>query len=119
MREKVLYSAYNGLGRIAMIWGVPLMAVMWTAVPITLLTLFAAALFGPGGLLGFSLMVPILGLFKKMCETDEQALRILGLELRCWFSRRMASAFGNTLTLGPIKLGRQLAVYRHPFRKSK
>jgi type IV secretion system protein VirB3 len=119
MSEKKLYSAYNGLGRVAMVWGIPLMALLCAAVPIAVLTIIAAALYGPGGLLGFSLLLPVLGLFKKMCETDEQALRIVALEMRCWISRRLGSIFGNTLTLAPIKLGRRLAVYRQPFRKEK
>ncbi|BCF95411.1 VirB3 family type IV secretion system protein [Paraburkholderia largidicola] len=119
MSEKKKYSAFNGLGRVAMVWGVPLMAVLCAAVPIVLVTVLLAAFFGPGGLLGFSLLIPILGLFKKMCETDDQALRILWLEVRCRMSRRMGHLFGNTLTLAPIKLGRRLVVYRQPFRKEK
>jgi type IV secretion system protein VirB3 len=119
MSEKKKYSAYSGLGRVAMIWGIPLMPALCAFVPVVLLTVVAAGIFGPGGLLGFLLLVPVLGLFKKLCETDEQALRIVALEVRCWLSRRMATMFGNTLTLAPIKLGRRLAVYRQPFRKAK
>lgn len=119
MSEKKLYSPYNGLGRVAMVWGIPMMAVLFAAVPVAVLTLIAAALFGPGGLLGFSLLIPILGLFKKLCETDEQALRIVALELRCRLSRRMGALFGDTLTLAPVKLGRRIEVFRQPFRKAK
>jgi type IV secretion system protein VirB3 len=119
MSEKKMYSAYSGLGRVAMIWGIPLMPALCAFVPVVLLTVIAAGIFGPGGLLGFSLLIPVLGVFKKLCETDEQALRIVALEVRCWLSRKMANVYGNTLTLGPIQLGRRLDVYRQQFRNTK
>jgi type IV secretion system protein VirB3 len=117
MAEKKKYSAYNGLARVAMVWGVPFMAALCVFVPIVILTIAAAAVWGPGALVLITLAIPILLFFKQMCETDEQALRILALEVRCFLSRRLAKQFGNTFTLAPIKLGRRLAVYRQPFRK--
>lgn len=95
------------------------MALLTVAAPVVLLTLFLAFLFGPGGLLTISLLAPILGLLKKICETDDQALRILGLELRCRIQFLVGAKFGKTFTLAPIKLGRRLAVYRQQFRKDK
>jgi uncharacterized membrane protein YgcG len=71
MSEKKKYSAYSGLGRVAMIWGIPLMPALCAFVPVVLLTVVAAGIFGPGGLLGFLLLVPVLGLFKKLCEMLE------------------------------------------------
>jgi len=117
MAEKKKYSAYNGLGRVAMIAGIPLMAALGVFCPIVLASVIAAAVWGPGGLLFMTTLIPVLMFFKKMCETDDQALRILGLEVRCMFSRRNARLFGGTFTLTPIKLGRRLAVYREAFRK--
>lgn len=119
MSEKKKYSAYNGLARVPMVWGVPLMALLAVAAPIVMLTLALAFMFGPGGLLTILLLAPIIGFLKKICETDDQALRILWLELQCRVQFLLGAKFGKTFTLAPVKLGRRLSVYRQQFRKDK
>ena len=66
--------------------------------------------------------------FKHVCETDDQGLRIMWLELRCRFyfwrlrvrarlnAGRAAPRFGNTATLAPLRYGRQRRVYRDFFK---
>lgn len=117
MAGKKKYSAYAGLGRVAMIWGVPLMPLMIVGCASVFTALSVAIFLGPGGLLFGGLGVPILLFLRQMCETDDQALRILWLELRCVMERRAWWLFGKTLTLAPIHYGRFLKVYRRPFRK--
>jgi len=101
-----------------MYWGVPLIPLLIVVGAFVFLALFAAAFMGPGGLLFGALAVPILLFLRKTCETDDQALRILWLEVLCVLRRRSWRMFGRTLTLAPIRYGQHLAVYRRPFRKA-
>lgn len=84
----------------------------------------AGAILGPGGLAFACLGAPVLLYFKQVCETDDQGLRITWLEMRCRFyfrmqkiralinAKRAAPRFGNTLTLAPLRYGRQRRVFR-------
>jgi type IV secretion system protein VirB3 len=117
MAGKTKYSAYAGLGRVAMVWGVPLMPLMIVGCASVFVALPAAVFLGPGGLLFATPGVPVVLFMRRMSETDDQALRILWLELRCVMRRRAWWMFGRTLTLAPIRYGRSLKVYRRPFRK--
>ena len=118
MTEKPKYSAYAGLGRVAMYWGVPLIPLLIVAGTFVFLALLAGVFMGPGGLLFGALAVPILLFIRRTCETDDQALRILWLEVLCILRRRSWRMFGRTLTLAPIRYGQHLSVYRRPFRKA-
>lgn len=126
--EKARYPAFNGLGRTATIWGVPYMAMLVVVVSSMFAGVLIAFIVGPGGLLFVFLGVPVLMYFKHVCETDDQGLRIMWLEMRCrayfWTlklralvnSRRAAPRFGNTVTLAPLRYGRQRRVYRNFFK---
>ena len=118
MTEKPKYSAYAGLGRVAMYWGVPLIPLLLVVGFFVFVALIAGVFMGPGGLLFGGLSVPILLFLRKTCETDDQALRILWLEVLCVLRRRSWRMFGRTLTLAPIRYGQHLSVYRRPFRKA-
>ncbi|KWE97908.1 VirB3 family type IV secretion system protein [Burkholderia ubonensis] len=117
-KTKEKYSAYAGLGRVANWKGIPFMPLLLVAVG-SVVTAFAGALIlqSPGGLLFGALGIPVLLFFREICKTDDQALRILSLEIRCVLARRNWLKFGKTLTLAPIRYGRRLAVYRRPFRR--
>lgn len=121
--EKNTYPGFNGLGRTATLWGVPYMALL-VVVVISMFTGVLVAFFvGPGGLLFVFLGFPVLLWFKSICETDDQGLRIMWLEMRCklYFAMlrlrafvnasRSAPRFGNTATLSPLRYGRQRRVY--------
>lgn len=122
--EKARYPGFNGLGRTPNIWGVPYMAMLVVVVSSMLLAMFVGFFLGPGGLAFVFLGGPVLLYFKKVCETDDQGLRIMWLEMRCRFyflmqklrasvkANRAAPRFGNTLTLAPLRYGRQRRVYR-------
>ncbi|MGF6766189.1 type IV secretion system protein VirB3 [Paraburkholderia sp. GAS33] len=109
--EKTLYSAYAGLSRTAMIWGVPLMAALGVFVCSVFASLLGAAMYGIGGLLFAFPGVPVMIFFKHICETDDQALRILWLEVVCFLHRANAGLFGKTYTLAPMTYGRSLKGY--------
>ncbi|MEM5386701.1 VirB3 family type IV secretion system protein [Paraburkholderia phymatum] len=123
--EKARYPGFNGLGRTATIWGVPYMAMLVVVVSSMFAGVLTALIVGPGGLLFVFLGVPVLMYFKHICETDDQGLRIMWLEMRCRFyfrmlkvraftnANRFAPRFGNTATLAPLRYGRQRRVYRN------
>lgn len=122
--EKKRYPGFNGLGRTASIWGVPYMAMLVVVVCSMFVGVIAGAFLGPGGLAFVFLGAPVLLYFKQVCATDDQGLRIAWLEMRCriYFmmqklrafvnARRTAPRFGNTLTLAPLRYGRQRRIYR-------
>jgi type IV secretion system protein VirB3 len=122
--EKAHYPGFNGLGRTATIWGVPYMAMLVVVVASMFVGVLVAFVVGPGGLLFTFLGAPVLLWFRSVCETDDQGLRILLLEICCRFyfwrlrvharlnASRAAPRFGNTETLAPLRYGRQRRVYR-------
>ncbi|WP_321899460.1 VirB3 family type IV secretion system protein [Paraburkholderia heleia] len=122
--QKARYPGFNGLGRTASIWGVPYMAMLVVVVCSMLIAMVAGFFLGPGSLAFVFLGGPVLLYFKNVCETDDQGLRIMWLEMRCriYFlmqklrasinANRAAPRFGNTLTLAPLRYGRQRKVYR-------
>jgi type IV secretion system protein VirB3 len=116
--DKTLYSAYAGLGRTAMIWGIPLMPGLGVFVAAVMASLLGAAVLGPGGLLCAVPGAPVLIFFKRICETDDQALRILWLEMQCFLARANAGLFGKTYTLAPMKYGRTLRGYLRAFEST-
>jgi type IV secretion system protein VirB3 len=117
MSKRELYPAYNGLARVAMVWGVPLMTALAIFCPVVIVSIVLAALLGPGGLLFLLVIVPVFIFIKQMCESDDQALSMLWLELKIVMLRRYTNLFGKSFTLAPIKYGRRLPVYRQVFRK--
>ncbi|MBN3733174.1 VirB3 family type IV secretion system protein [Burkholderia sp. Tr-20390] len=118
-QTKEKYSAYAGLGRVANWKGVPMMPLLLVAVGSVVAAFVGALFFGPGGLSFGALGIPVVLFFREICKTDDQALRIIALEIRCVLARRNWLKFGKTLTLAPIRYGRTLAVYRRPFKREK
>lgn len=116
MSKRELYPAYNGLARVAMVWGVPLMPALAISCPVMIISIVLAALFGPGGLLFLLVVVPVFIFLKQTCESDDQAIRMLWLELKIVLFRRYTHLFGKSFTLTPIKYGRRLPVYRQAVR---
>lgn len=115
MTNQVMYSAYAGLGRTAMWKGMPLMPTLIVMCVAVFAALIGAAVFGAGGLAFALPAAPVVLFFKHMCSTDDEALRILGLEFRCWMDRRNTQCFGNTYTLSPMRYGRTSKDARHAF----
>ncbi len=132
MSDKEKYPGYNGLARTPGVWGVPYMPALTVLVVSMTVALVSAGIWGPGGLLFFFLGVPVLMFFKHECETDDQGLRILWLELKCrWYWRRMrilpflrSKQFSplqraDVVTLEPLRFGRHRRVYKQFFQRGK
>lgn len=117
MSDKAKYSSYNGLSRVAMVGGVPLMAVVAIAMLSMVVGFTGAAFLGIGGVLFAGIGVPVFFYIKKISESDDQAMRITALELWCRITRRGGSKFGDTYTLSPMQYGRREHVYKRYFKK--
>lgn len=117
MDKQAEYHSYNALGRVAMLKGVPLVAVIVLAFISLVVGTVGAIFLGPGGMLLGAVGLPVFFYFRKVCENDDQALRIIWLELICWLGKRNAKYFGGTYTLAPIKYGRREHAYRRYFKQ--
>lgn len=112
MDQKELYPSYNGLSRVAMWWGIPLMAVVATFTICMAIALIGSIFWGVGGLFLGCVGLPVLLYLKQICETDDQAFRITMLDLWIFVSRRNKRHFGSTYTLSPMQYGRRPHVYK-------
>jgi type IV secretion system protein VirB3 len=65
MSDKTLYPSYAGLGRTAMIWGVPLIPTLFVFAAAVFAALLGAATMGPGGLLFAVPSIPVFLFFKR------------------------------------------------------
>lgn len=121
MTEKPQYASYNGLGREAMIGstGIPLMLGLGIGCVFLLAWIILQAVIGPIAILVTLLAIPIFLFIRVTCGNDDKALRILLLELRCYLRRNNAVLFGNTLTLFPVKFGRQNERYSRFIKEVK
>lgn len=118
MSAKVEYPSYNGLSRVAMIRGIPLMAVVVIALASLVIGFAGTTFLGIGGILFGAVGLPFLLYIKQISETDDQALRIAWLEFRCWLTRKFSPRFGGTYTLSPMQYGRRSHVYKRYFKES-
>lgn len=113
--EQAQYPSFNALSRVAMVAGVPLVALIMVSLTCMVLGVIAASFIGVGGIFFAVIGVPILAYIRQISESDDQAMRITMFEVRCWLTRRNAKLFGNTYTLSPMRYGRRKNVYkRHP-----
>lgn len=117
--ERTLYPSFAGLNRIAMIGGVPMFPALIVGCTSLITSMVGGFVLGPGGLLIGTAGVPIFLFLRHICQTDDQALRLFWLELRCWLERRRVSVFGKTYTLAPMRYGRSLQVYTRSFARGQ
>lgn len=120
MDKSAKYASYNALGRVAMLGGAPLVAVIVIALLSLFIGVLGAVFLGVGGMLFGAVGYPFYLYCKQLCETDDQALRIAAFELWYWLQKVFSNAklFGNTYTLSPMKYGRNHHVYQRYFEKS-
>jgi len=120
--EKPTYPSYNGLARTALIMGaLPLIPTILVCVIAVLGALALQAWIGPAGLLFALFAVPILFFLRLICETDDRAMSILWLEIKCWFAGFFlsnSSLWNNTYTFTPVKYGCHFHVYKRSFEKT-
>jgi type IV secretion system protein VirB3 len=111
------FPTYGGLSRVAMIFGVPIMALVGLLVCSMFLILIATMFIGQ---VAYFLLIPIffiLVFIKYQSETDDQAMRILGLELLWYFRKTNINIWGRNLTILPIKYGRHRYVVKRLFKQ--
>jgi len=117
--QKPVYPSYNGLARTALIGGaLPLVPTILVGIGAVLGALVLQAVIGPAGLLFVLLVIPVLLFLKFICETDDKAMTILWMEIKCHFSRVNAHLWNNTYTFTPIKYGSHFHVYKRAFEKT-
>jgi type IV secretory pathway VirB3-like protein len=107
--DLVTYSSYAALDKIPKYFGIPLLVgIMLMAFGMLGSVGIMMWLDNPLGLLAGVIVVPIGFFIRKICETDDRALTIIGLQLK-WMVHKTLSGnkvfFGNTLTLLPAKFG--------------
>jgi len=107
------YPSFNALSRVAMWWGIPLVAVIMAGLACLVIGVVGAAIVGVGGIFFAVVGLPVLLFIRQISANDDQAVRIFLLEIRCRLKRRNAKRFGNTFTLSPIRFGRRKNVYSH------
>lgn len=103
MKEYRSYPSYNGLDRVVMIFGVPLIPATLMFVVLLFVALLAQKLLGLIGVAFLALGLPIFLFLKQISETDDRAMEMLMLEMVFRFKRKYYQEFGNTLTYLPNK----------------
>ena len=97
------FSSYNGLDRVPQFLGLPMSAFLILFVVSALMVVIGIKLFGVVGFLFISLGFPAFLFLKSITATDDQAVRILLLEMKFISKRHLYKEFGNTLTFQSTK----------------
>lgn len=100
------YSSYEGLSRVAMLAGVPIIPGFIILVVFMATAMFLMPVYGLKAFGIFLLALSCIYFLRILTKRDDQALRILGLEIYWWFVRRKSNLFGDTLTITATKFGR-------------
>lgn len=103
----IVYPSYTALDRVASIGGIPLLPGLFVFVASLMVGMVGGVALGPVGLGLGVIGIPVLLWLRVISETDDQALRIVWLEVRCAIDRRNTRAHGGTYTLCPVRLGRR------------
>ena len=100
------YSSYEGLSRVAMLAGVPIIPGFIILVVFMVTAMFLMPVYDLKAFGIFLLALPCIYFLRMLTKRDDQALRILGLEIYWWFVRRKSNHFGDALTITATKFGR-------------
>lgn len=112
------FSSYNGLDRVALIAGIPLIPFILLGTFSVFISFIAQYFLGIIGFAFLLLFLPIFLFLRQITETDDRALRIFGLEFQSIFKRRLYKEFGNTLTFLPSKYLRNEKCIKQNFENS-
>lgn len=116
LRKK--YSSLNGLGRTAMLAGIPLIPAICIVVGFVFVSFILQIFLGILAFASIFLLIPILIFLRQLTATDDRALRIFGLELLAIFKRRNYKFFGKTLTFLSSEYGANVKSIKFYFEKS-
>jgi type IV secretion system protein VirB3 len=101
------FPTYGALSRAAMVFGIPLMAIVGVLLGSLGGVMALNKFVGTWSYLFLIVSVVILLVIKGLCATDDQAMRILGFEVFWFTKKRNKFIWGDNLVLLPIKYGRQ------------
>lgn len=113
------YSSLNGLGRTAMLAGIPLIPAICIVVAFIAISFVLQIFFGALAFLSVIFLIPILLFLRQVTASDDGALRILWLEFVCILKRKNYSLFGNTLTFLASEYGANVKAIKSHFEKSR
>ncbi|MGD9569842.1 MAG: VirB3 family type IV secretion system protein [Sedimentibacter sp.] len=117
MEEKAIkeFASLNGLGRPAMIGGIPLKVGLFIIVVSVVISFIAQIFIGIMGFLTIVFAIPILLGIKAMTATDDHALRILWFEVKFFFKKLFAGKQiygGKFYIVSSNNLKQDVAYYR-------
>jgi len=110
--EKNGYPTFNALGRAAMVLGIPVIPLALVMGGSLALTMLLLSVLKGKALLFMLIPIPVVIFMKTVSSNDDQALKIIGYELMCWFYRRNAAIFNGTTTILATHFGRNLNDYQ-------
>lgn len=92
------YSSYNALDRVPIFMGIPIVLLLLLLVLGIILFAIGMSLFGIIGFLFPILLLPVYLYLKQITAKDDQAIRIVLIEMYFRGKRKSYKEFGNTLT---------------------
>ena len=105
------YSTYDGMARQALVWGIPMLPMIFIIGVLVIACMFMFPFFELRSFAILLLAIPLLWFLKSITAKDDQALRIVALEVYWWIQRRNMNIFGNNFTITATKFGRERSDY--------
>lgn len=112
------FSSYNGLDRVALVAGIPLVPFILLGTVSVFISFIAQYFLGIIGFAFLILFLPIFLFVRQITATDDQALRILAIEIKFTLKRRLYKEYGNTLTFLSSKYLRNEKRIKQDFENS-
>lgn len=102
-QKKREFSSYNGLDRVAMIGGIPLLVFIGLIGLSVMVSLFAQFFFGIIGYLFMFFAVPVFLFIRLLVANDDKAIRLLFIEMLYKAKKTNFEGFKDTLTFTPTR----------------
>ena len=102
-QKKREFSSYNGLDRVAMIGGVPLLVFIGLMGLSVLVSLIAQVFYGIVGFLFVLFVIPVFLFIRMLVANDDKAIRLLFIEMLFKAKKTNFKGFKNTLTFTPTR----------------
>lgn len=102
-QKKREFSSYNGLDRVPMAGGIPLLLFIGLIGLSVVVSLIAQIFFGIVGYLFAFFAIPLFGFVRMLVANDDKAIRLLFIEQFFKLRNRKIEGFQNTLTFIPTR----------------
>ena len=109
---------FNALSREAMVLGIPLIALAITGFMTVMATMMAMPFLNGKALFLLLLPIPFLLFLKTVSANDDQAFKIILLEVKWFFRKKNIRLFNGTTTILSTKFGRDLNDYQRFFEQN-